>query len=126
FAGPHEDPRVAADRVVSGAGALLETLPRFLAAIPLADLGMSFIARQLNPQEDKLEIASLKQGKGLREIAERVGYLVGRAHLRAARHVPGHPWTEGEMSALLDHALELAGLFESIYLAYSRLPLPKS
>jgi uncharacterized protein (DUF2252 family) len=123
FSHGSEEPTRAAERVVDAARALLGTTPRLLAPISAPEMGMSFIGRQLSPQEDKLDVAGLKQGKGLKEIGERVGFLLGTAHLRAAKSVPEHPWSERGLSGLIDAALELAGLFEAIYLAYSRMPL---
>lgn len=115
-----EDPKDAAARVVTAARKLVAQVPRLLAAVPLDDAGISFVARQLTPQEDKLDLSTLKQGRGLREIGARVGYVVGAAHTRSAK-APEHPWSAAECGRIVDHALELAGLFEAIYLAYVRI-----
>jgi len=83
------------------------------------DTAPGFIGRRLFPQEDKL---ALENGVNSPEdLAREVGWILGRAHRRAATKAPGQPWSDAELSAVLDEAIELAGRFESVYLAYCRL-----
>lgn len=107
-----------AERVVLGARALVGSPPRQLA--PVTDDGRSFAARKLFPQEDKLRLDALRAGPKLDAIAGTIGDLLGRAHARSARNRPETPWSAAETSAVIDHAIELAGIFESVYLAYVR------
>jgi len=79
-----------------------------------------FLGRRLFPQEDKL---SLEDGvESPADLAREVGWVLGRAHRRAATDAPPRPWTDAERALIVDEAIALAGLFESIYLAYCRLP----
>ena len=107
-----------AERVVLGARALVVNPPRQLAAV--TDGGRSFAARKLFPQEDKLRLDALRAGPALDAIAATIGDLLGRAHARSAKNRPDAPWSAAETSAVIDHAVELAGIFESVYLAYVR------
>ena len=107
-----------AERVVLGARALVGSPPRQLA--PVNDDGRSFAARKLFPQEDKLRLDALRAGPKLDAIATTIGDLLGRAHARSARNRPETPWSPAETSAVIDHAIELAGIFEGVYLAYVR------
>lgn len=118
------DPRRFAARVVDGANALVPSPPKMLAAVEAAEVPLSFIGRQLCPQEDKLEVAKLPDRAMLASVAERAGFMLGAAHARsgAGRWVGG--WTAGEVSGLIDRAIELAGLYEAIYLAYGRSSRP--
>lgn len=116
-----EAPLASAARVVTGARALLVRPHRLLAAVPLPEYGLSFVARELCPQEDKLEVAALSKRKELEPLASCAGVLLGRAHGRAATVRTAAAWSRAEMSEVVDRALELAGLFKTIYLAYARL-----
>lgn len=106
------------ERVVFAARALVGSPPRQLA--PVTTDGMSFAARKLFPQEDKLRLDDLRVGPKLDAVATTIGHVLGRAHARGATSRPAEPWSRAEAHALIDHAIELAGLFESIYLAYVR------
>ena len=108
----------AAERVVFAARALVSNPPRQLA--PVTTDGMSFVARKLFPQEDKLRLDDLRAGPKLDAIVTSIGHVLGRAHAHGAVNRPAEPWSRAETSAVIDHAIELAGLFESIYLAYVR------
>ena len=107
-----------AERVVFGARALVGDPPRQLA--PVADGTRSFAARKLVPQEDKLRLDDLRAGPKLDAIATTIGDLLGRAHARSATKRPDTVWAAAETSAVIDHAVEIAGIFESVYLAYVR------
>jgi uncharacterized protein (DUF2252 family) len=111
----------SAERVVKAAHALSPHVPRHLTAIPDAIFGLPMIARQLCPQEDKLEVATLSDPEHLRPVVETVAYVVGVAHRRAATKAPSQPWSAKHQFQLVDQAVEIAGLIESIYLAYARL-----
>jgi len=108
-------------RVVESACALLASPPRHLAAVELD--GMSFAGRRLFPQEDKLAVDGLRKGPELDALLALIGHLLGAAHLRGLG-VLGAPapraWASAEISAVIDHAVALAGLHEAVYLAWSR------
>ena len=107
-----------AERIVFGARALVAAPPRQLA--PVNEGGRSFAARKLFPQEDKLRLDKHRAGPELDAIVNTIGDLLGRAHARGATDRPENPWSAAETSAVIDHAIELAGIFESVYLAYVR------
>jgi uncharacterized protein (DUF2252 family) len=116
FPPPDPEPAMRAAAIVQAARALLNDPPRLLAAV---DNAPGFIGRRLFPQEDKL---ALENGVNSPEdLAREVGWILGRAHRRAATKAPAEPWSDAELSAILDEAIEVAGLFESVYLAYCRL-----
>ena len=116
FPPPDPEPAMRAAAIVQAARALLKDPPRLLAAV---DNAPGFIGRRLFPQEDKL---ALEDGVNSPEdLAREVGWTLGRAHRRAATKAPAEPWSDAELSAILDEAIEVAGLFESVYLAYCRL-----
>ena len=112
------DPTEPATRVVESARALTATPPRQLAALPRHALG-SFAGRKLCPDEDKLELAKLSVGPKLSLVVATVGAVLGKAHRRGARG-PLSPRTPAQRDALVDRAVRLAGIFESVYLAYAR------
>ena len=107
-----------AERVVAGARALVGEPPRQLAAVTTG--AHSFAVRKLFPQEDKLRLDDLRAGPKLDSVAVTIGDLLGRAHARGATSLGKAPWTTAETTALIDHAVEVAGIFESVYLAYVR------
>lgn len=115
---PAKEWKTPAERVVLGARALVGSPPRQLTSV-VAD-GRSFAARKLFPQEDKLRLDGLRAGPKLDSVVSTIGDLLGRAHARGAKERPENPWSAAETSALIDHAIELAGIFESVYLAYVR------
>ena len=108
-----------ATRVVTAARALVRQPMRLLAALQLG--GKSYVGRQLMPQEDKLDLGGMHVGGKLDEVVRTVGQLVGRAHRRAARQAPRRAWTDRELAGLAEHAIELAGVHESVALALARL-----
>lgn len=113
-----------ADRVVHAARALLTAPPRHLAALPPdGPEGRSYAGRRLFPQEDKLALDAMHTGASLDALVQQIGYLLGRAHERglAMLETPTPaPWTGAEVSAMIDHAVEMAGMLESVYLAWAR------
>lgn len=109
-----------AERVVAGARALVREPTRQLVALPPSEHG-SFIGRKLCPEEDKLDLARLQVGERLSSVARTVGHVLGAAHARGATQPPTRPWTADDLSALTDRAVRLAGIHESVYLAYARL-----
>lgn len=110
-----------ADRSVKAAQALLAAPPRHLAALEAE--GRSFAGRRLFPQEDKLALDAMHPGASLDALVRLIGHLVGAAHARGAAAL-GAPapkrWTSTEVGAVIDHAVELAGMMEAIYLAWVR------
>jgi uncharacterized protein (DUF2252 family) len=115
FAASGPEPVDRAEAVVEAARALVADPPRQLAAVSGPP---SFVGRRLFPQEDKLAVDGGVES--VEEVARQVGWRLGRAHRRGARAAPARPWSDRDLSGILDEAVELAGLFESIYLAYCR------
>jgi uncharacterized protein (DUF2252 family) len=120
-----------AERAVQAANGLLAAPPRHLAAFEAA--GRSFAGRRLFPQEDKLALDKLVLDRPASEAAQAraaitglvqlVGHLLGAAHahgVAALGEPPPQPWNDREVAALVDHAIELAGMMESVYLAWVR------
>lgn len=116
-----------AERVVQGARALADDPPRQLAPVVLDE--RSFAARKLFPQEDKLRLETLHAGPKLDAVAQTIGRVLGAAHARAAARgradggpaePPAARWSAAEAASLIDRAVELAGIFEAVYLAYAR------
>lgn len=109
------------ERVVEAARALLSSPPRHLAAVALD--GRSFAGRRLFPQEDKLTVDSITSPAALDERVTLIGHLLGAAHahgLAALRAPAPKPWSAADVAAILDHAVELAGMMEGAYLAWVR------
>ncbi len=104
----------ASQRVLSCAQALAEHPPRQLAALGETALG-TLCARKLCPEEDKLDLAKLHVGPKLSAVVRVVGETLARAHRRSSSP------TASNAGALLDRAVYLAGIFESVYLAYARM-----
>src|SRR5690606_36659754 len=75
----HEMPHVPAERVVIGARDLAPTLGERMVALALQ--GKSLFARELMPQDLKLEIETLSDDDA-RGVAFYLGNLLGRAHAR--------------------------------------------
>jgi uncharacterized protein (DUF2252 family) len=115
------EPEDRAEAVVEAARALVADPPRHLAAISGPP---SFVGRRLFPQEDKLSVDAGVDS--MEEVARQVGWTMGRAHRRGARDAPATPWSDRDLSGILDEAVELAGLFESVYLAYCRSGAPRT
>ena len=121
FTASGPEPEDRAEAVVEAARALVADPPRHLAAISGPP---SFVGRRLFPQEDKLSVDAGVES--MEEVARLVGWTVGRAHRRGARDAPATPWSDRDLSGILDEAVELAGLFESVYLAYCRSGAPRT
>ena len=101
-------------RMLACAEALAEHPPRQLAALGTTALG-ALCGRKLCPEEDKLDLAKLHVGPKLSAVVRVVGETLARAHGRSS--APSVP----HAGALLDRAVYLAGIFESVYLAYARM-----
>lgn len=119
--GPPHVALAPSDRVVAAAHAMTPAPARLLASLPTTSLGRSFIGRTLAPQEDKLDMTSARARGEIDAIVRYAGHLLGSAHARAASRPPAAPWSAAELAQILDQAIELGGLFESVYLAYARL-----
>lgn len=107
-----------AHRTVAAAGGLLREPPRQLTAVVSG--ARSFTTRTLFPQEDKLRLDQMPTGPRLDAIVQCIGRLLGAAHARGATSRPDAPWSAAEVAGLVDRAIEMAGIFESVYLAYAR------
>lgn len=103
-----------AERVLSGMRACLAHPPRLAGTTSL--LGLPMLVRRLTPQEDKLELAKIP-GRELDALARYLGALTGRAHRRGATKIPKGSWKDAELAEVLEHAIRLAGIHESTYLA---------
>ena len=78
------------------------------------------LVRRLAPQEDKLDLAR-GTTDDLADVAAFVGACTADGHARGVTRAPKRAWTDGACEELLEKAIELAGLHESAYLAYSRI-----
>ena len=103
-----------AERVVSGMRACLLHPPRLAGTTSL--LGLPMLVRRLTPQEDKLTLAKIDDVE-LDPLAKYLGALTGRAHRKGAAKPPKSAWKDADLATLLEHAIRLAGIHESTYLA---------
>lgn len=104
-----------AQRVCTGYRACIEHPPR---AIGTAKLGkVSLFGRRLSPQEDKLDLKGLR-GSDLPDLAKYLGSLLGTAHARGSTSKSKvSTWSKSDREAVRTHAIMLAGIHESVYLA---------
>jgi uncharacterized protein (DUF2252 family) len=107
-----------AERVATGLRACVSHPPRMIGTTRLR--GSSMFVRRLAPQEDKLDWTTLREGD-LVPLARHLGALLGAAHRRGAKRIPGKPWTAADRGRLLGNAISLAGIHEAMYLAYCEL-----
>jgi uncharacterized protein (DUF2252 family) len=108
------------ERVALGARALLASPPRHLAGFAI-DEG-SFIGRRLFPQEDKLDLGRIDAADKLDELVQYIAHILGAAHARGVAALGASappPWNAADIAAIVDHAVELAGMHQGIYLAWS-------
>jgi len=114
---PAMDP---AERVASSFRACVERTPRMMGVTKLgaagAFSGTSLFVRRLSPQEDKLNLRRLR-ASDLPLLAAYLGALLGAAHARAATKAPSARWSPTELSTIREHAIDLAGIHEAVYLA---------
>ncbi|MEO6598692.1 MAG: DUF2252 family protein [Polyangiaceae bacterium] len=103
-----------AERVLRATTACLERPPRLVGVTELE--GQSLFVRRLLPQEDKLELTKLRSEE-LPDLARYLGARLGSAHRRGNQSLPSARWTSAEQDLLTDHAIVIAGLHESAYLA---------
>jgi len=73
--------------------------------------------RRLMPQEDKLDLARIPS-EDLEPLARHLGALLGPGHRRGASRLPRRPWNAEDRAGLLVRTIALAGVHESMYLAY--------
>ena len=69
-------------------------------------------------------------GEKLETLVEYIGYLLGAAHARGALALKGatggstpslfDSWSKEDIGNVMDHAVQMAGIFETVYLAYVR------
>jgi len=104
---------VPAERVATGFRQAVDRPARMIGCTHLKK--MSMFVRRLAPQEDKLDLRSLKPGD-LPALATYLGALLGAAHARAATKVP-HRWSRSDLGELRERAIHLAGIHEAVYLA---------
>jgi uncharacterized protein (DUF2252 family) len=104
-----------ADRVATAIASCLARPPRMVGSTRLR--GDSMFVRRLMPQEDKLDLASLPPAD-LESLARHLGALLGAGHRRGATRAPRRAWNAEERDGLLARAIALAGVHESMYLAY--------
>jgi uncharacterized protein (DUF2252 family) len=106
---------VPAERVVTAIEACLASPPRMIGTTKLR--GESMFVRRLTPQEDKLDLVKLASDD-LAPLARHLGALLGVAHRRGAKRSPKRTWTEADRAGICARAIALAGMHESMYLAY--------
>jgi uncharacterized protein (DUF2252 family) len=112
-------PRLApAERVKTAIQACLARPPRMMGVARLR--GSSMFVRRLSPQEDKIDLLSLRP-EDLEPLARHLGALLGAAHRRGATRMPKKPWEPEDTARLLAAAIALAGVHEATYLAYCDL-----
>ncbi len=107
-----------ADRVVAAIRACVERPSHLIGTSELG--GLSLFVRRLSPQEDKLDLATMRDAD-LDPLATYLGALVGRAHARGATKLPRKAWTEADCAAIVDRAIAVAGIHEATYLALCKL-----
>jgi uncharacterized protein (DUF2252 family) len=107
-----------AERVIAALQACVARPPRMTGTTRLR--GESLFVRRLAPQEDKLDLTKLSS-EDLEPLARHLGALLGAAHRRGARRPPKKPWSARDRALILAHAIALAGVHESMYLAYCAL-----
>jgi uncharacterized protein (DUF2252 family) len=110
--------RASAKRVVTALQACLAHPPQMLGTTKVGERSM--IVRRLAPQEDKLDLTTVAIGD-LEPLAAYLGALTGTSHRRGAQKPPKRAWKKKETTALLDHAIAMAGIHEAVYLAYFKL-----
>jgi uncharacterized protein (DUF2252 family) len=110
-----------AARVLDGMRACLESPPRMLGTTKLG--ATSLLVRRLAPQEDKLDLTRIAKDE-LEGVARLLGALLGRVHRRGATSAGTTPWSAGELDALIDRAVTIAGVHEAAYLAYCKAIAP--
>jgi uncharacterized protein (DUF2252 family) len=108
-----------AERVCTAMRACLKHPPRMIGATTLATDSekVSMLVRRLAPQEDKIAVAEVKLDD-VELLASWYGATAGMAHRRSAQG-PLPDWSASDTAVILAHAVELAGLHEAVYLAYS-------
>ena len=111
-----------AERVVTAYRACVARPARLLGTTTMGDL--SLFVRRLSPQEDKLELESLRD-EDLDPLATYLGALVGRAHARGATKPPREAWSEADCAGIVDRAIAVAGIHEAAYLSLCKLAGPK-
>jgi uncharacterized protein (DUF2252 family) len=125
FPAPAGHWRHPGERVANAARAMCASPPRLLAPVLVDEL--SFVGRRLFPQEDKVAVETMRAGAALDALVAYIAHVLGQGHARGvkalglvahAAHMP--PWTPAERGAVVDHAVELAGILEGVYLAWVR------
>jgi uncharacterized protein (DUF2252 family) len=111
-------PLEPAERVCTAVRACVARPPRMMGRTRMR--GSSMFVRRLTPQEDKLDLVTLRQ-EDLMPLARHLGALLGAAHRRGARRPPKKLWSDDERQRLLAKAIALAGTHEAAYLAYCEL-----
>jgi uncharacterized protein (DUF2252 family) len=101
-----------AAQVESAFRTCVEHPPRMLGTSRLLDKDV--LVRRLTPQEDKLSLGRLKP-EDLGSLAAYLGALLGVAH-RRGRAKDFAPWSWRDCSGILERAVALAGIHESVYL----------
>ena len=108
-----------AERVLTAFRACVDP-PRMMGATKLGAAGsfsnLSLFVRKLSPQEDKLNLRRLR-GADLPALATHLGHLLGAAHAKGATKAPKAKWSQKDLECIREHAIELAGIHEAVYLA---------
>lgn len=108
-----------AERVLTSFRTCVDRPPRMMGATKLGNAGQftnhSMFVRKLSPQEDKLNLRRLR-GADLPPLATHLGHLLGAAHAKAATKAPKARWSPKDLGVIREHAIELAGIHEAVYL----------
>jgi uncharacterized protein (DUF2252 family) len=101
-------------RVITAIRACSASPPTLLGDTTLG--GTSMFVRKLMPQEDKIDFTRLAL-PDIAPLGRYLGALVGKAHARGAKKMPGSPWNRADKEHVIRNAIELAGMHEGAYLA---------
>ena len=111
--GPVED---GPERAATALRTLLRSAPMMLGTVRV--LGRGLLVRRLTPQEDRLDWPTIPHAQRGPTLAF-LGGLTAAAHRRGAAGKSLPPLAEADGGRVLRNAVELAGLHESVALAYA-------
>ncbi len=104
-----------AERVVAAMRGCLEVVPRMLGTTRVGRRSM--LVRRLSPQEDKVDVADVDAGE-LAGVAQHLGAVTARAHLRGRDGAAGRAWSDAELDGVLARSTALAGAHVATWLAW--------
>lgn len=103
-----------AERALVGMQACLEQPPKLSGMSRL--WGRSMLVRRLTPQEDRIDFSQINK-RSWSDVIRFLAALSARAHRRGSKE--GRcKWTDAECETFISQAFHLAGLHDSVYVAY--------